>query len=148
MRKKLMATCCALGSLCLVAGLGLTAQGIVSADSVAPTVTIKDGASARLHETDYGIRFTGVIANYDPAYSYGMYIFPAEYMDDYTAGSVVEHAQSKLGEGKQLAGGDCKTYLNGETYQINGALTGLNYNNLNREFVAIAYTKDADGNYA
>ena len=147
MRKKLMATCCALGALSLVAGLGFTARASVSADGVTPTVTLKDGASARLHETEYGIRFTGVIENYDAAYSYGMYVFPADYLDDYTSGSVVEHAQGKLGEGKTLAGGDCKVYLNGETYQINGALTGLNYNNLNREFVAIAYAKDAGGNY-
>lgn len=148
MRKKLMATCCALGTLCLAAGLGLSVQANVSADSVAPTVTLKDGASARLHATEYGIRFTGVIENYDEGYTYGMYIFPAEFLDDYTSGSVVEHAQSKLEAGKTLAGGDCKVYQNGEAYQINGALTGLNYNNLNREFVAIAYAKDGSGNYA
>ena len=145
MRKKLMATLCTLGTLCLAAGIGLSVQGNVAADSVAPTVTLKEGASARLHATEYGIRFTGVIENYDAVYSYGMYIFPADYLDDYETGSVVEHAQSKLGEGKTLAGGDCTPYLNGSTYQINGALVGLNYNNLNREFVAIAYTKDTNG---
>lgn len=146
MRKKLMATFCTLGTLCLAAGVGLSVQTSVSANSVAPTVTLKQGASARLHATEYGIRFTGVIDNYDEDYTYGMYIFPAEYLDDYTSGSVVEHAQSKLGE-TPLAGGDCKVYMNGSAYQINGALTGLSYNNFNREFVAVAYAKDAVGNY-
>ena len=145
MRKKLMATFCTLGTLCLAAGIGLGVQANVSADKSAPTVTLKQGASARLHETEYGIRFTGVIDNYEESYTYGMYIFPAEYLEGYETGSVVEYAESKCGA--SLAGGDCKVYMNGNAYQINGALTGLKYNNLNREFVAIAYAKDGSGNY-
>ena len=145
MRKKLMATFCTLGTLCLAAGIGLGVQANVSAEQSTPTVTLKQGASARLHETEYGIRFTGVIDNYDAAYTYGMYIFPAEYLEGYETGSVKEYAESKCGG--TLAGGDCKVYQKGNAYQINGALTGLKYNNLNREFVAIAYAKDGNGSY-
>ena len=143
-RKTLLTVLGTLAALCVTAGIGVGMQASAFGESIAPSISFKEGASVRLHATSYGIRFTSVIDNYDADYTYGMYIFPTEYLDDYTSGSIVEHAKSKAGG--TLAGGECTTYLNGSTYQMNGALTGLKYNNLNREWIAIAYAQDGGGN--
>lgn len=143
MKKRLLKTLSVVCLLFCFTGIGLAMQNNVKADAT-PTVTLQDGAAVRLSTVNAGIRFTAVIDNYSESYDYGMYIFPAEFLDDYTTGDVIAHAESKLAAGKSLAGGDCTTYFSGGKYKINGALVNLHYANLNREFVAVAYVRNGN----
>ncbi|MBR0189441.1 MAG: hypothetical protein IJQ23_03540, partial [Clostridia bacterium] len=145
MKKALLRVLSVICLLCCITGIGFATQNNAQADTV-PTVTLKDGAWVRLSTDDAGIRFVAEIDDYSEDYTYGMYIFPTEYLDDYVSGDVVAHAKSKLAEGKKLAGGDCTPYFNEDEggYRINGVLVNLHYGNLNREFVAVAYVRNGD----
>ena len=145
MKKTLLRVLSVICLLCCITGIGFATQNNAQADTV-PTVTLQNGAWVRLSTVNAGIRFVAEIDDYSEDYTYGMYIFPTEYLDDYVSGDVVAHAKSKLAEGKKLAGGDCTPYFNEDEggYRINGVLVNLHYGNLNREFVAVAYVRSGD----
>ncbi len=153
MKKKLLTAFCLTAITSTAFGLGMVAASANETANAAPSITFEEGASVRLHETEYGIRFRAEIENYNENYTYGMYVFPADYLDygvyASTEGTVKDKLDAVVAEINQtnganvsLAGGDCTTYEEGGAYKMNGALTGLKYSNLNREFAAVAYYND------
>ena len=91
MKKTLLRVLSVICLLCCITGIGFATQNNAQADTV-PTVTLQNGAWVRLSTVNAGIRFVAEIDDYSEDYTYGMYIFPTEYLDDYVSGDKRTHA--------------------------------------------------------
>ena len=139
--------------------LGLTSINPIQAKADASTTyfSMDSGVQLRLassleNETHYGMRF---IASMDEttattADSFGMLIVPAEYVTDITDGvqyasKITEKdgdyiaAYAELGTAVLNVSG-ITPYASGTGYKMNGVISDIKYDNLNRDFVAIAYS--------
>ncbi len=100
-----------------------------------------------------GLRFYAKVINYDKEnnYDYGMIILPHDYLSTYgvNANYVNEFADRKV----EIINLNCAVNhgdIDGDLiddYYIQGSLTDIKYKNLSRNFTAIGYVKDSNGNY-
>lgn len=123
-----------------------------------------DGASVRTVAENTGIRFMATMSedvytqvNNNANKSFGMIIVPEEYLDGCTDGKYVEYltenyitTDEETGEVVNQSGViyDLDAYTFKEQTCISGAITNLQYKNLNRDFVGIAFIKTVDGETA
>ena len=104
-------------------------------------------------ETPSGMRFGAKIANYDAQnnYQYGLLIVPANYLISYTINN--NYHQEFQTKGIKTIDLKChvlKGDFDKDGYEenfIQGSITDLKYQNINRDFVGIGYIKDQHGNY-
>lgn len=104
-------------------------------------------------DVNEGLKFAAKIANYNDAnnYDYGMIIVPTDYLvDNDIKGDYVNAFKNK---GIDIINLSC--LVNHADYDgdgivedyIQGSITEIKYNNVNRDFTGIAYIKDVNGNY-
>jgi len=115
-------------------------------------ITVFEGQQTRLEEPN-GIRFAAKIANYDKAnnYKYGMVILPTDILtsNNITSDYIPKLAQKNIDVVNltcNVVNGDYDGNGFAENY-IQGSIVNVKYKNLNREFTAIPYILDAQGNY-
>ncbi len=108
-----------------------------------------NGASIRVHKTDenlYGIKFAAKVT--DTSKQYKMLIIPQDYYEGYLGEddrgdkNVVEYLIGKFGEDKLAIVQNCAIKGN----IVEGSIVKINYNNLNRKFLGIAYYQTEEGN--
>lgn len=131
-------------ALCFILGAGAvtTVNGQVAG---ATNFKLAPNASIRLNEGSTGIRFTATMDNYDANATYGFVIVPAVYLNGITD-NYVPALEAKYDTLINLKSNVVESKDGG--YEIKGSIANIKYNNIDLDFVGIAYEKDANGNYA
>ena len=129
----------------IAAGAGAVSYA-VQASAATPAFQVDSGAAVRLkaEDTDFGIRFSATVGEVVAGAKYNMLILPVELVDYYKADTTVGKADI-VSYMKALAtanGGslsiveDCAICEDGKIY---GSIVDVKWNNLNRDFVGVAY---------
>jgi hypothetical protein len=132
------------GSL-VAAGAGAVSYA-VQASAATSAFQVDSGAAVRLkaEDTDFGIRFSASVGEVVAGAKYNMLILPVELVDYYNADTTAGKADI-VSYMKALAtanGGslsiveDCAICEDGKIY---GSIVDVKWNNLNRDFVGVAY---------
>ena len=131
-----------IAALCFIA----VASTTTSANAAGATnFKLAPNASIRLNEGSTGIRFTATMDAYDENATYGFVIVPAVYLDGITE-NYVPALEAKYDTLINLKSNVVESKDGG--YEIKGSIANIKYNNIDLDFVGIAYEKDANGNYA
>lgn len=116
------------------------------------SISVFSNPTIRLDDNE-GLKFAAKIANYDQAneYNYGMIIIPTDYLtDNEITGDYVNAFKAKDIDIIDLTCLVNHADYDGDGYvedYIQGTITDIKYNNINRLFTGIAYIKDSSGNY-
>ena len=131
-------------ALCFILGAGAVTTVNGQAAS-ATNFKLAPNASIRLNEGSTGIRFTATMDTYDESATYGFVIVPAVYLNGITD-NYVPALEAKYDTLINLKSNVVESKDGG--YEIKGSIANIKYNNIDLDFVGIAYEKDANGNYA
>ena len=129
----------------MAAGAGAVSYA-VQASAATPAFQVDSGAAVRLkaEDTDFGIRFSATVGEVVTGAKYNMLILPVELVEYYNA-DTTEGKADIVTYMKSLAaanGGslsiveDCAVCSDGKIY---GSIVDIQWNNLNRDFVGVAY---------
>ncbi len=132
----------------LIAALCFVAMAATTTSAKAAGATnfkLAPNASIRLTEGSTGIRFTATMDTYDETATYGFVIVPAVYLDGITE-NYVPALEAKYDTLINLTSNVVESKDGG--YEIKGSIANIKYNNIDLDFIGIAYEKDANGNYA
>lgn len=131
-------------ALCFVFGAGVVTT--VNGEAASATnFKLAPNASIRLNEGSTGIRFTATMDTYDESATYGFVIVPAVYLNGITE-NYVPALEAKYDTLINLKSNVVESKDGG--YEIRGSIANIRYNNIDLDFVGIAYEKNANGNYA
>ena len=127
------------------AGVGVVSYEI-KASAATPGFKVENGAQVRLKEesADFGIRFSAFVGEAVEGATYNMLILPAELVERYnndTTGNkanIVAYMEKLAADnnGKLSIVKNCPVCEDGKIY---GSIVNVKWNNINRDFVAVAY---------
>ena len=139
----LMSLLCA--GYCIAAGAGAVSSN-VQAIAATPNFQVDNGAAVRLtaEDTDFGIRFSATVGEVVDGAKYNMLILPIELVNYYNADTTEGKADivtymkalASANGGKLSIVEDCVVRTDGKIY---GSIVDVQWNNLNRDFVGVAY---------
>lgn len=115
------------------------------------------GAELRLNQDYSGIRFIAKIypSDYNSEYSYGMIIVPNDYIGEYISGDNPDYIAQFESQSIRIINLKNMTPIavdsdaddKADYYLLKGVISNILYDNLNREFFAIAYYNDGTNNH-
>ena len=130
---------------CAAAGAGAVSYG-VNASAETTVFKVDGGAAVRLQaeDSEFGIRFAATVGEVVEGAKYNMLILPVELVDYYNADTtegkadIVTYMKALAAEngGTLSIVEDCIVRTDGKIY---GSIVDVLWNNINRDFVAVAY---------
>ena len=137
-------------TLLSIAFIMLFSSKTVKAENQSVSFSMQEEATIRLDSAHYGIRFR---ANVDPSVSaqYRIFIVPTDWITAYAQGidgfdyNNFDYIAQFNSDGREFADMGCSVLMKDGEYYVQGSLTSILYNNMDRSFFGLAYYTNVNG---